>query len=70
VEVEPYCPEKAMWCGEAGATGLVYVALGIKDTVHTFEHVGAQPGRWRVWAVDAAGTSGPKTGWWQFDYTR
>ena len=58
-----------MWCSEAGAEKLVYRVIDIKDTTHTFEHVGAQPGRWRVWAVDRAST-GPKTDWWQFNYTR
>jgi hypothetical protein len=41
----------------------------VKGTQYTFEFVGAQPGRWRVWAVDAGGKEGPKTGWWEFTFT-
>ena len=68
VEVDPYCGDQ--WCSEAGASQLVYAAAEIQDTTHTFEHVGAQPGRWRVWAVGRDGKTGPKTDWWQFKYTR
>jgi len=32
-------------------------------------YVGAQPGRWRVWAVDSRGVEGPKSGWWTFVWT-
>ena len=35
-----------------------------------FDFVGAQPGRWRVWAVDATGQNSSKTDWWIFTYTR
>lgn len=43
---------------------------GIKATIYTFDFVGAQPGRWRVWGVGGAGQEGPKSGWWEFRYTR
>jgi len=42
----------------------------LTTTSYTFDFVGAQPGRWRVWAVDAAGHESPKTNWWGFSYTR
>jgi LysM repeat protein len=42
---------------------------GITQTSFTFDFVGAQPGRWRVTAVDAAGVPGAASGWWGFTYT-
>lgn len=40
------------------------------DTRHVFRFVGAQPGRWRVWAVNSRGVAGRKSGWRTFRYTR
>jgi tetratricopeptide (TPR) repeat protein len=37
--------------------------------VANFKFIGAQTGRWRVWAVDAAGLPGPKSDWREFSYT-
>lgn len=48
-------------------------AYQIKETdatTYTFDFVGAQPGRWRVWAVDAGGKEGPRSGWRKFRFTR
>ncbi|BAY48349.1 WD-40 repeat-containing protein [Scytonema sp. HK-05] len=45
-------------------------ASNLQSTSYTFDFVGAQPGRWRVWAVDAAGRESPKSGWWEFQFTR
>lgn len=42
----------------------------VRGTTHTFDFVGAQPGRWRVWAVDAEGNDGPKSRWWSFVFTQ
>lgn len=42
----------------------------IKATSYVFNFVGAQPGRWRVWAVGAGGKVGAKSGWWEFRYRR
>jgi thiol-disulfide isomerase/thioredoxin len=43
----------------------------IKTTqpVANFKFIGAQPGRWCVWAIDAAGQAGPKSDWREFSYT-
>jgi hypothetical protein len=41
----------------------------IASTSYTFDFVGAQPGRWRVWATNAAGEDSPKSPWWTFEYT-
>jgi len=46
-----------------------YLTPNITGTSYTFDFVGAQPGCWRVWAVDAAGRQSPKSGWWEFSYT-
>lgn len=46
-----------------------YLTPNISSTSYTFDFVGAQPGCWRVWAVDAAGRQSPMSGWWEFSYT-
>ena len=46
------------------------VESGIKGTFYRFDFVGAQPGRWRVWAVNAKGESGYKSKWRYFNFTR
>jgi hypothetical protein len=40
------------------------------ETTFTFNFVGAQPGRWRVWAVDKNGRKGLKSPWRLFVYAR
>ncbi|MER2622694.1 MAG: PASTA domain-containing protein, partial [Accumulibacter sp.] len=68
VEVDCYdCCRTGAWCTDIGATWVIYT--GIRSGSFTFDFVGAQPGRWRVWAV-ASGVDGPKSGWWTFYYTR
>ena len=39
-------------------------------TIYSLEFVGAQPGKWRVRAVDAAGVPGEWSSWWGFRYTK
>jgi tetratricopeptide (TPR) repeat protein/thiol-disulfide isomerase/thioredoxin len=46
------------------------VLIQATQPVATFQFIGAQPGRWRVWAIDAAGQPGPKSDWREFSYTR
>jgi hypothetical protein len=41
---------------------------GISATSYEFDFVGAQPGRWRVWAVDKDGREGFKSPWRTFVY--
>lgn len=43
---------------------------GIDSTSYLFQYVGAQPGRWRVWAVDLKGRAGAKSDWTVFIYKR
>lgn len=40
----------------------------IRDTSFEFNFVGAQPGRWRVWAIDEKGQEGFKSPWRVFFY--
>ena len=40
------------------------------ETSYTFDFVGSQPGRWRVWAVDEDGRKGIKSPWRLFTYAR
>ncbi|MCS6842902.1 MAG: FecR domain-containing protein [Caldilineales bacterium] len=55
------------WCADVGKTWRIESVYG---TEYTFIFVGAQPGRWRVWAVSQDGREGPKSNWWTFTYTR
>ena len=41
---------------------------GIAGTTYEFRFVGAQPGRWRVWAVDKEGREGFRSPWRRFLY--
>ena len=44
--------------------------FGLEGTTYTIEFIGAQPGRWRVWAIDRDGREGFKSPWWFFSYLR
>ncbi|OPX79471.1 MAG: hypothetical protein A4E45_00627 [Methanosaeta sp. PtaB.Bin039] len=69
VEIDCYhCCQSGAWCTDVGDTWSV--VPDITDTSYTFDFVGAQPGRWRVWAVSSSGAEGTKSGWWEFKYTR
>lgn len=43
-------------------------STGINTTIYEFNFVGAQPGRWRVWAIDKKGQEGFKSPWRTFFY--
>lgn len=62
------CCAKGQYCAEVGESW--YVQTGIEATSFTFGFVGAQPGAWRVWAIDAEGKKGPPSPWRKFRYTR
>lgn len=69
VEVDCYhCCESGKWCTEVGKTHIR--KTGITATEFTFDFVGAQPGRWRVSAVDSKGKEGAKSAWCNFTYTK
>jgi hypothetical protein len=42
----------------------------VRLTEHELNFLGAQPGRWRIWAVEDSGQEGPKSDWWTFRYTQ
>jgi len=68
VEIDCFhCCQFNAWCTDIGRT---WIVASSSTTEYTFNWVGAQPGRWRVWAVDAGGRRGPQTGWWVFEYRR
>jgi TonB family protein len=57
-----------VWHTEAEkTTGAGFMVMG---TEYSFDFVGAQPGRWRVWAVNPEGTRGAPSKWRTFKYTR
>lgn len=69
VQLDCYgCCQGGKWCTAVGKEWKV--ERNLTQTRYTFNFVGAQPGRWRVWAVDSRGKAGPKSGWWKFTYTR
>jgi tetratricopeptide (TPR) repeat protein len=55
------------WASEQGGSLAVY---RVTESEYRFHFVGAQPGRWRVWAVSPSGESGTKSSWRTFRYTR
>jgi hypothetical protein len=57
------------WYSEVRGTPWTLFA-GITGPSYTFEFVGAQPGRWRVKAVDQSGGESPYSPWRGFDYLR
>lgn len=67
VEIDPFDSVNSKWYNDEGQVS--EVVPGIYSTNYTFDFLGAQPGRWRVWAVDASNNTGLKSGWWDFTYT-
>jgi hypothetical protein len=69
VEIDCHgCCQSGKWCTDIGKT---YTEVqSINAITYTFNFVGAQPGRWRVWAVDQKGNPGKKSPWWTFSFTR
>lgn len=55
-------PTSGRWIARDNADGLI-------STSFTFNFVGAQPGRWRVSAVNAEGLVSAPSPWWTFRYT-
>ena len=69
VEIDCYhCCQSNQWCSDVG--GRTTIIPNINSTNYSFKFVGAQPGRWRVWALDAVGRKSPKSSWYKFRYTR
>jgi hypothetical protein len=69
VEIDCYhCCQANAWCSDIGKTWMIIP--NVRTTNYIFQFVGAQPGRWRVWAVDNAGREGAKSEWREFRYTQ
>lgn len=66
-----HCCESGKWCSELGRPWKIVRDISVvRSPGYKFEFVGAQPGRWRVWAVDEKGREGEKSPWRTFKYTK
>ena len=65
VEVDYYDTD---WVSERGETYIMIENLSMLN--YTFNFIGAQPGRWRVWAVGYNGEESPKSDWSEFRFTK
>jgi hypothetical protein len=54
----------------ASEKGMSYKQETTSNTAFTFEFSGAQPGRWRMWAVGSDASEGMKSDWWNFRYSK
>jgi hypothetical protein len=54
------------WCTDIGETWKI--KSEIQTTSYAFNYVNTEPGRWRVWAVNANGQESVKSSWWYFEY--
>jgi eukaryotic-like serine/threonine-protein kinase len=61
------CCAANKWCTAVGRSW--QTVTGITGTTYVFNWVGAQPGRWKVWAVGRKGRKGRKSPWSKFTYT-
>ncbi|MEM9918041.1 MAG: hypothetical protein AAF990_08095 [Bacteroidota bacterium] len=68
VEVDCFhCCKSGKWCTQVGKS---WKKETVKGTRYSFNFVGAQPGRWRVRAVDSKGKPGKVSPWCNFKYTK
>jgi tetratricopeptide (TPR) repeat protein len=56
------------WASEQRGTSGVMIRSS--EPKASLNFIGAQPGRWRVWAIDSQGTEGARSEWREFIYTR
>lgn len=69
VEVDCYqCCTLNGWCSDVGKSWML--VPNVRGSSYSFGFVGAQPGRWRVWAVGSDGAAGVKSDWCNFTYTQ
>lgn len=64
-----HCCEKNKWCIDVKNKAWK-VATKLTSPTYTFNYVGAQKGKWRVWAIDKNGKRSPKSPWRTFEYSR
>lgn len=68
VEIDCFhCCANNEWCSDVGSS---FDIASVTTTSYSFDFVGAQPGRWRVQAVEANGNVGNWSEWWEFEYTQ
>ncbi|MDP3688630.1 MAG: PASTA domain-containing protein [Sulfurimicrobium sp.] len=66
-----HCCESGKWCSDLGRPWKVAREIPAASTTgYKFVFAGAQPGRWRVWAVDKGGHEGEKSPWRTFRFTK
>jgi hypothetical protein len=64
------CCASGKWCSELGRPWKVVRGIpAVRSPGYKFEFTGAQPVRWRVWAVDHDGREGEKSPWRTFRYS-
>jgi hypothetical protein len=72
VEVD-YCQDSSVLTECRRPAPLIFSLILDKKPItksnYRFDFVGAQPGRWRVWAIDKDGRSGFKSPWRMFSYS-
>jgi TonB family protein len=69
LEVDCYkCCAIDKWCSDVDARRVS--AHETAATTYTDPFPGDQPGRWRVWAIDARGEPGAKSAWREFTFER
>ena len=61
---------KSPWWPSDRSGRIWRVVPHVRTTFCSFSFIGAQLGRWRVWAVDGAGRDGEKSPWREFSYTK
>jgi len=67
VEIDCFhCCKANQWCTDIG--GPSHIERNLSQPTFTFDFVGNQPGRWRVWAIDQFSLEGPKSAWSNFTY--
>jgi hypothetical protein len=66
-----HCCESGRWCSDLGRPWKVVPGIpAVSSPGYKFEFTGAQPVRWRVWAVDREGREGEKSPWRTFRYSK
>jgi TonB family protein len=69
IEVDCFlCCGRGQWCSDTGE--LHFIMRGMREPTYTFDNFyGAQPGSWRVWAIDDKNQDGPASRWWEFTFS-
>lgn len=63
-----HCCDLGKWCTNVGKPR--FMGQDVRATSYRFVWVGANWGRWRVWAIAPDGAAGRKSEWQEFLYTR